>query len=65
MIYVNGAEQPLKEQMTISDFLKKHNYQAERVAVELNGSIVPRSLYYSTILKTQDKLEIVCFVGGG
>ena len=37
----------------------------ERVAVELNGKIVPRADFKSTALKDGDSLEIVHFVGGG
>lgn len=36
-----------------------------RVAVELNGNIVPRSEFKETSLKDDDSLEIVHFVGGG
>lgn len=65
MIFVNGAAQPLIGQMTIWDYLEKQKYPAARVAVELNGRIVPKAAYPSTILRDQDQVEIVCFVGGG
>jgi sulfur carrier protein len=35
------------------------------LAVELNGDIVPRSLWPQTVLHDSDRLEIVHFVGGG
>lgn len=65
MIYVNGAAQPLIGQMSIWDYLVKQKYLAARVAVELNGRIVPKAAYHSTIIRDQDQVEIVCFVGGG
>jgi sulfur carrier protein len=37
----------------------------DRVAVELNFQIVPRSQWEATVLKDSDKLEVVHFVGGG
>jgi thiamine biosynthesis protein ThiS len=37
----------------------------DRVAVELNLEIVPRSQWETTALKNGDKLEVVHFVGGG
>ncbi len=40
-------------------------YQAERVAIELNGDILPRARYHECELKNGDQLEIVHFVGGG
>lgn len=36
-----------------------------RLAVELNGDIIPRSLHASTPLQDQDRLEIVHAIGGG
>ena len=37
----------------------------KRIAIELNGEIVPRSLFESTQLNNGDQLEIVGAVGGG
>ena len=40
-------------------------YVPEKVAVERNLEIVPRSLFASTVLCDGDRIEIVAFVGGG
>lgn len=37
----------------------------ERVAVELNGDIIPRQAYTQTRLSTGDIVEIIHYVGGG
>ena len=37
----------------------------KRIAIELNGEIVPRGLFESTPLNSGDQLEIVGAVGGG
>lgn len=37
----------------------------EKIAAELNGNIIPKSEYESVILKDDDVLEVVSFVGGG
>ena len=37
----------------------------KRLAIELNGEIVPRSQFKVTLLADGDKLEIVGAVGGG
>ena len=36
-----------------------------RVAVELNGDIVPKVQYADMIFKDGDSVEVVSFVGGG
>ncbi|MDE1161833.1 MAG: sulfur carrier protein ThiS [Acidobacteriaceae bacterium] len=37
----------------------------DRVAIEHNGEIVPRSLWHATPIASNDRLEVVHFVGGG
>jgi sulfur carrier protein len=39
--------------------------KSDRVAVELNGEIVRRSVWAETPVRSGDRLEIVHFVGGG
>ena len=62
---VNGKQVELKEKLTLEKFLESNGYALTKVAVELNGKIVPRKEYAVTILQETDALEIVCFVGGG
>ena len=62
---VNGKQVELKERLTLDKFLESNGYALTKVAVELNGKIVPRKEYAATILQDADILEIVCFVGGG
>ena len=40
-------------------------FRADRVALERNGDIVPRSQWSSTTLASGDRIELVHFVGGG
>lgn len=61
---VNGKELSAKE-MTVSIMLEEQGFRAERVAVELNGEICPKSQYDKVILKDDDVIEVVSFVGGG
>jgi thiamine biosynthesis protein ThiS len=37
----------------------------DRIAVECNGEIAPRSGWAVTLVQSGDKIEIVHFVGGG
>ena len=37
----------------------------KRVAVELNGDIVPKAQYSEIVFKDDDNVEVVSFVGGG
>ena len=64
-IQINGRKIALKQNLSISDLLKKYKISRRKVAIELNGKIVPQNKYYSKKLKNNDKIEIVQFIGGG
>ena len=62
---INGQEYALTKVMSLQELLQEQGYRSNLVAVELNGDIVKRSEYGSTMLTAADRLEIVSFVGGG
>ena len=62
---VNGQQEFLEEAISLAELLATKGYASSKVAVELNGRIVSRKEYASTILQATDVLEVVCFVGGG
>lgn len=64
MLTVNGKEYELNGK-TVSEALEALGYGEQRVAVELNESIVPKDQYATTTLYEGDHLEVVRFVGGG
>jgi sulfur carrier protein len=64
MVKVNGKELDIAGQ-SISEFLKSTDYDLRVIAVERNEEIVLKSMYDKTILKDEDVVEIVSFVGGG
>lgn len=64
-IYVNGQARQLPEPPDLGWLLQEAQWLKQRIAVELNGEVVPRSLYWATRLAAGDRLEIVVAVGGG
>ena len=46
-------------------YLEAHGFRAERVAIELNGEIIPRDKRADAMLDDQCVMEIVQFVQGG
>lgn len=65
MIKVNGKDRAFTENLTFKDFLENEGYNLQRVALELNGDILPKSEFANTVIRDGDHVEIVCFVGGG
>ncbi|MEW5806968.1 MAG: sulfur carrier protein ThiS [Acidobacteriota bacterium] len=64
-IILNGEKFELVESSTISDLLKLLDLHPQGVAVEHNRHIINKAKYDETILKENDRVEIVHFVGGG
>ncbi len=64
-ITANGQVYTIPTDSTIATLLSSFNVSAKYVVVQMNGDIIPRSSYTSTILQADCKLEIVTMVGGG
>ena len=62
---VNGIDEGPAAAKTVSDLIRNSGLREDRVAVEVNGKIVPKTEYSRTVLKDDDSVEIVGFVGGG
>ena len=62
---INGKEEDVATPITVAELIENKGLRADRVAVELNGEIVPRAQRTQTQLKGTDTLEIVTFVQGG
>ncbi len=64
-IQLNGKKVVIKSNYSIFDLLKKYQLSNKKVAIELNGIIIPKNSLRKKILKNNDKVEIVHFIGGG
>lgn len=64
MATINGQQIDIKN-TSLLDYLVSNGFDADRLAVEVNGDIVKRGTYGDYIINEYDKIEIVCFVGGG
>lgn len=64
-ITVNGEQTRLAEGIHVVELLESLGLKPERLAVEVNRSIVRRADWTSTTLAEGDRVEIVHFVGGG
>ena len=62
---VNGKEREVAATLTVRGLLEERGVRIDSVAVERNGSIVPRKTFADAPLAEGDDLQIVTFVGGG
>jgi sulfur carrier protein len=64
-IRLNGAPRALPAPCSIERLLEDAGLAGRRVAVEVNGEIVPRGLHATHELRDGDRVEIVHALGGG
>lgn len=64
-IVLNGDMLTLGDAPTILDLLQTQGLAERRVAVEVNGEIVPRGRHATHALRDGDRVEIVHALGGG
>lgn len=62
---VNGEEVLLTRETSIAAIIAGRKINPQAVVVEYNGVILTREKFDLVVLKENDMLEIVSFVGGG
>jgi len=64
-VYVNGEKRELADAPSVGELLEGLGFVNQRLAVEVNEEIIPRSQYTAHYLKAGDRVEIVRAIGGG
>ena len=64
-ITVNGNSRQLSESSSVMDLVDVMAIKGKRIAIEVNGEIVPASQHADHLLAAGDKVEIVGAIGGG
>jgi len=65
VITLNGERREWPRDQSLEHLLQDLALDARLVAVELNRLVVKRGRYAETIVRENDEVEIVSFVGGG
>lgn len=64
-IQLNGSATTVDADSSVASVIAEILSAGKRVAVEMNGEIVPKSRHGETRLRDGDKLEVITAVGGG
>ncbi len=62
---LNGQSVSITAAATLADLLEQQEYQAQKIAIAVNGEFVPRSLYAETLVSDGDQIDVIQAVGGG
>ncbi len=65
MVKINGDPREIPDGLTVTALLDYLKMRGDRVAIERNLDILPRTLWNETQVQPNDSFEIVHFVGGG
>lgn len=64
-VYVNGEQTRVPDQANMRLLIEQLDLAGQRIAVEINEELVPRSTFAEHQLHENDKVEIIHAVGGG
>ncbi|HET7570789.1 MAG TPA: sulfur carrier protein ThiS [Gammaproteobacteria bacterium] len=64
-IFLNGDSTELPDDLTATQLVERLELTGRRIAMEVNGEIVPRSSYAEHTFRPGDRVEIVHAIGGG
>ncbi|MBX7055641.1 MAG: sulfur carrier protein ThiS [Pyrinomonadaceae bacterium] len=64
-VYLNGEARQVPAETDLVQLLDQLSLPHQRVAIELNRSVVRRADWPETTVSDGDRIEVVHFVGGG
>jgi sulfur carrier protein len=64
-VLLNGKNKTIDDKTNLNLLLKELSIESNKVAIEINGVVVSKNDYEKKIIRTNDKIEIVHFIGGG
>jgi thiazole synthase len=62
---INGESRTLPDALTVAQLLERLGHDRRRVAIEINGDVVPLARHSEQSLADGDCVEVVTLVGGG
>jgi sulfur carrier protein len=64
-IVINGESKTVSEKLTVQQLIQELGIEEQKLALEVNEEIVPRSTFSEHLLQPGDIVEIIHAIGGG
>ena len=64
-VFINGESKEISGTPSLAELINQLDLPVTRIAIELNREVVRRNEWSSTMIRDEDRIEIVHFVGGG
>lgn len=65
ILLINGEQQQFEDGLTAAMLVERLGLKGQRIAMEINEEILPRSQFGDYSFKSNDRVEIIHAVGGG
>ena len=65
VIKINGKDESVDNPVNLMELILVKGLVPEHIVIEHNSRIVSKGEWHGTVLKEDDNVEIVSFVGGG
>jgi sulfur carrier protein len=62
---INGKQEVIERSVNLDELVTSKGFRPERIVVEHNFCIISKEDWPKIVLKDQDTVEIISFVGGG
>lgn len=64
-ITLNGKQAEIRDGTALMDLIREKGLEPEKIVIEYNRKVLQKEEWDSVVLKNNDKLEVLRFVGGG
>jgi thiamine biosynthesis protein ThiS len=64
-VVLNGEPRRIENEVTLDQMLDLFSLPRQRIAIELNRSVIRRAEWPAYVLSDGDVVEVIHFVGGG
>ncbi len=65
MILINGKEHEWSETLTVQRVLEIKKYTFPKIIVKINGKLIPKHEYASTLIYDGDEVQVIHLLAGG
>lgn len=64
-VKINGENHTFNDDITLENIIKELNITINSIVAEVNGQVITKEKFSNTVIKDNDIIELIKFVGGG
>lgn len=65
MILINGKEHDWSKGLTIQGVLDMKRFTFPKIIIKVNGNLIPKHKYTSTLINDGDEVQVIHLLAGG